>query len=268
MLKRIFIYTVILPFLMAGLYSCKTSKQLAYFKDLQDSALVSKISTLPYQPLTLQANDEVQVTISSTSPEASKFFNLVSASPSTSVDGSTASSQSQGLINLYGVSTTGFITLPVLGDIQAAGLTTEALKSAISEKLKKEYLKDAIVTTRLTNFKVTVIGEVGKPVVVPVNGQTINVIEAVSAAGDMTVYGIRKTVKVIRKLPDGTSEIATLDFNKTNVLKSPWFQLRQNDIVYVEPNRSKGILASRATIWVPILTSIIYTAAIIFTQNY
>ncbi len=267
MLKRIVNYAVILPILMVSLYSCKTSKQLAYFKDLRDTALVSKISTLPYEPLKLQANDEVQVTISSTSPEASKFFNLIATSPSTPVDGTASSTQSQGFINLYRVSITGFITLPVLGDILAAGLTTEELKSTISEKLREEYLKDPIVTTRLTNFKVTVIGEVGKPVVVPVNGQTINVIEAVGAAGDMTVYGIRKSVKVIRKLPDGTTEIAFLNFNKTNVLQSPWFQLRQNDIVYVEPNRSKGTLGSRATIWVPIITSIIYTAAIFITRN-
>lgn len=265
MLKRIFIYTVILLPSMAGLYSCKTSKQLSYFKDLRDTALVSKISTLPYEPLKLQANDEVQVTISSTSPEASQFFNLVAVTP-TSVDGTTSSNQSQGYINLYSVSTKGFITLPVLGNIQAAGLTTEELKSNISEKLK-EYLKDAIVTTRLTNFKVTVIGEVGKPVVIPVNGQTINVLEAVGAAGDMTVHGIRKNVKVIRKLPDGTTEVALLNFNKSNVLQSPWFQLKQNDIIYVEPDRSKGILGSSATVWVPIITSIIYTAAIFITRN-
>jgi polysaccharide export outer membrane protein len=148
----------------------------------------------------------------------------------------------------------------------AAGLTTEELKASISEKLK-EYLKDPIVTTRLTNFKVTVIGEVGKPVVVPVGGQTINVLEAIGAAGDMTVNGIRKNVKVIRKLPDGSTEVAVLNFNKTNVLQSPWFQLRQNDIVYVQPNKSKGILGSRASVWVPIITSIIYTAAIFITRN-
>ena len=84
-------------------------------------------------PLKLQANDDVQVTISSTSPEASQFFNLVAVTPSTSVDGTTTSSQSQGYINLYRVSASGSITMPVLGDIQAAGLTTEELKSNISE---------------------------------------------------------------------------------------------------------------------------------------
>jgi len=266
MLKKILIYTFIVLPSISGLYSCKTSKQLAYFKDLRDSSLVSKISTLPYEPLKLQANDEVQVTISSSAPEASQFFNLVAVTPSTSVDGTATVSQSQGYINLYRVSTKGFISMPVLGDIEAAGLTTEELKTTISGKLK-EYLKDAIVTTRLTNFKVTVIGEVDKPVIIPVNGQTINVLEAVGAAGDMTVHGIRKNVRVIRKLPDGSTEVAVLNFNKSNVLQSPWFQLKQNDIVYVQPNRSKALLGSRASVWVPIIASIIYTTAVFITTN-
>ena len=266
MLKKNFIYTFVILPAMVAMFSCSTSRQLPYFNDLQETSLVNKISTLPYEPLKLQANDEVQVTISSTSPEASQFFNLVAVTPSTSFDGTTTSSQSQGYLNLYRVSASGFITLPVLGDIQAAGLTTEELKSNISEKLK-EYLKDAVVTARLTNFKVTVIGEVGSPVVIPVNGQTINVLEAVGAAGDMTVFGIRKNVKVIRKLPDGTTEVALLNFNKANVLQSPWFQLKQNDIVYVQPNKSKGILGTKTSVWVPLVTSILYIAAIIITRG-
>ena len=83
----------------------------------------------------------------------------------------------------------------------------------------------------------------------------------------MTVYGIRKNVKVIRKLPDGTTEVALLNFNKANVLQSPWFQLKQNDIVYVQPNKSKGSLGTTTSVWVPIVTSILYIAAIIITRN-
>lgn len=247
------------------MFSCRTSKGLPYFKDLSENDPVSKIHTLPYEPLKLQTNDEVQVTISSTSPESSQFFNLIAIAPSNAINGE-SSSQSEGYINLYRVSEKGFITLPVLGDIKAEGLSTEELKSSISEKLK-EYLKDAVVTVRLTNFKVTVIGEVGRPVVIPVNGQTFNVLEAVGAAGDMTVFGIRKNVKVIRKLPDGNTEVALLNFNKSNVLQSHYFQLRQNDIVYVQPNRSKGILGTKATVWVPIVTSILSIAAIIIFRN-
>jgi polysaccharide export outer membrane protein len=266
MYKKNFLPILIPLFTVAFLYSCKTSRQLPYFTDLPGDAAVNKINTPPYKPLKLQANDEVQVTISSISPEASQFFNLMTVTPTAPVEGTIPPGQSQGFMNIYRVSDSGYLTLPVLGDIAAAGYTTEELKVIVGKKLL-DYLKDAVVTVRLTNFKVTVIGEVGRPIVIPVTGQTINVLEAVGAAGDLTVYGIRKNVKVIRKLPDGNTEIAVLNFNKSSVLQSPWFQLRQNDIVYIQPNRSKGILGTRTAIWAPIITSLVYIAAVIVTRN-
>ena len=265
MFKKIILYPVLL-LALAGLYSCQTSRQLPYFKDLPETVPVNKISSSPYQPLKLQANDEVQITISSPSPEASHFFNLASVTSSSTGSIGSLSTPSAGVVNLYHVSFNGIITLPVLGDINVAGLTTEEVKLVIMGKLK-DYLKDAIVTVNLTNFKVTVIGEVNRPVVIPVNGQTINVLEAVGASGDMTVFGIRKNVKIIRKLPDGTTEVAVLDFNKSDVMQSPYFQLKQNDIVYIQPNKNKGIQGTKSSIWIPIITTIISVAAIIITRN-
>jgi polysaccharide export outer membrane protein len=81
------------------------------------------------------------------------------------------------------------------------------------------------------------------------------------------VFGIRKNVKIIRKLPDGSTEVAILDFNKSNVMQSPYFQLKQNDIVYIQPNKSKGIQGTRSNIWIPIITTLISVAAIIITRN-
>lgn len=252
---------------VVSLYSCETSKQLPYFKDLPENQEVTKIATQPYEPLKLQGNDEIQVTISSSSAEASQFFNLMATSQPLTASSVSVPSQAQGFNNLYHVSTGGFITIPVLGDIKVIGLTTEQVKTDILDRLKG-YLKDPVVIVKLTNFKVTVIGEVNKPVIVPVNGQTINVLEAVGASGDMTVFGVRKSVKVIRKLPDGTTEIATLDFNKSSVMQSPYFQLKQNDIVYVQPNKSKGVLGTRSpTVWIPIVTTLLSVAAIIIASN-
>ena len=265
MLKKIILYSALLLG-AASFYSCQTSRQLPYFKDLPETVRVNKIATSPYEPLKLQANDEVQITISSPSAEASHFFNLVAISSSTSGGASSLSNPSQGSVNLYDVSFNGTVTMPVLGDFKVAGLTTEQVRSDVMERLK-EYLKDAVVTVTLTNFKVTVIGEVNRPVVIPVNGQTINVLEAVGASGDMTVFGIRKNVKIIRKLPDGSTEVAILDFNKSNVMQSPYFQLKQNDIVYIQPNKSKGIQGTRSNIWIPIVTTLISVAAIIITRN-
>ena len=262
--------TIILYFILilgiASLNSCQTSRQLPYFKDLSETVPVSKIATSPYQPLRLQANDEIQVTISSSSPEASHFFNLIATSQPISASSVTVATPSQGFNNLYHVSFGGGITIPVLGDIKVEGMTTEEVKADILQRLK-DYLKDPVVIVTLTNFKVTVIGEVNKPVVIPVNGQTINVLEAVGASGDMTVFGMRKNVKIIRKLPDGNTEVAILDFNNSSVMQSPYFQLKQNDIIYIQPNKNKGIQGTKSHIWIPIITTLVSVAAIIITRN-
>lgn len=242
--------------LLLFLTSCQTSKQLAYFKDLTDTAEVQTVNQHPYESLRLQGDDQVQVTISSTSPEASQYFNLMSAVPTSSIAGPTISQPSQNFLNIYTVSPKGFITLPVLGDIYVMGLTTEELKKTLGQKLLP-YLKDAVVSVRLTNFKVTVIGEVSRPVIVPVAGERINVLEAIGAAGDMTLFGQRYNVKVVRKNSDGNLDVAHLNFNSSKALQSPYFQLKQNDVVYVEPSKKKGLMAENLNIWIPVITSTI-----------
>lgn len=256
---------LLLP-LSFSIFSCQTSKQLTYFQDLSDTATLQTIPTTKTPPLQLQADDQVQLSISSPSAEASSFFNLMSASPNASSIGANSSLPSQSFINIYLVSNEGKITLPVLGDINAAGLTLEELRLQVIVALKP-YLTNPIVSTRLTNFKVTVIGEVNKPFTVPVNGEKINVLEAIGASGDMTVYGARGKVKVIRKLPDGNTEIARLDFNNSKTFQSPYFNLRQNDIVYVQPNKNKSFLANNTTFWASLVLSVASIVTIILTRN-
>jgi polysaccharide export outer membrane protein len=260
--------------------SCKISKQLPYFKDLSDSVAITKLATKSYQPLILQTDDEVQIIISNSSPEASQYFNMATPSPLNSTPGatlpgntvngvggsSTAAAANQNVMNIYRVSYSGNITLPILKEVKAAGLTTEELKAKILDLLQP-YLKDPVVIIKLTNFKVTVIGEVGRPVIVPVNGQTINVLEAIGAAGDMTAFGVRNNVRVIRKLPDGSTEVAVLNFNKSNTFQSPFFQLRQNDIVYITPNKNKSLASSQTAIWVSIFSTIATITVILITNS-
>lgn len=235
--KRLFRFAI----LFAGinwLMSCKTSKQLAYFQDLNDTSKIQTAVQYPYEPLTLKVDDQVQITISSTAPEAAQYFNLV-AGTTTSV---------------YTVSPNGNITLPVLGDIQVLDLTTQELKLKIADALKA-YLKDAVVGVMLINFKVTVIGEVGHPVTVNVKGERLDVLEAIGAAGDMTAFSNRYNVKVMRKAPGGI-QIAHLNFNNSKMLQSPFYQLRQNDVVYVEPNKDKGFKNERFAIIMPFIVSV------------
>jgi polysaccharide export outer membrane protein len=250
---------------LVGAVGCKTSKQLAYFQDLSDTSRVQVVNQYPFDPLRLLGDDQVQITISSTSPEASQYFNLMAATPVSSVAGANLGAPTQSFLNVYTVTPKGEITLPVLGDMKVAGLTTEELKRKISTALVP-YLKDAVVSVRLINFKVTVIGEVTRPITVPVNGERINVLEAIGAAGDMTVFGKRMNVKVVRRNADGNLDIAHLNFNSSSALKSPYFQLRQNDVVYVEPSKKKGVLGENLNIWVPVITSIASMVIVIFTR--
>ncbi|TXJ23449.1 MAG: polysaccharide export protein [Chitinophagaceae bacterium] len=246
-------------------FSCQTSKQLTYFQNISDTTAVQKISSAKAPPLTLQTDDQVQISISSPSPEASRFFNLMSANPSATATGNSSTQLNQSFINLYTVSNEGRITLPILGDVEVGSLTLEELRQKVIVALKP-YLTNPIVSAKLTNFKVTVIGEVNKPFTIPVNGEKINVLEAVGAAGDLTMYGARKKVRVIRKLTDGSTEIAKLDFNTTEVFQSPYFNLRQNDVVYIQPNRNKSFLANNTTFWASLVLGIASIVSILLTR--
>ena len=209
--------------IVVSLVGCKSSKQLAYFQDLNDTTKIQSAAQYPYEPLKIKVDDQLQISISSPGAEAAQDFNLV-AGTATSV---------------YIVSYSGNITLPVLGDMHVLDLTTEALKQKITDALKA-YLKDVVVVVNITNFKVTVMGEVGNPGPIKVIGEKMDVLEAIGIAGDMTPFSIRTNVKVMRKAPGGI-EVAHLNFNSSKMLQSPFYQLQQNDVVYVEPNKNKGI---------------------------
>jgi polysaccharide export outer membrane protein len=181
---------------------------------------------------------------------------------SVAVSGVAGVSAERTFQNVYAVASNGTITLPVLGDIQVAGLTTEELKQKLIKNLN-DYLKDPIVSVRITNFKVTVIGEVSRPVVIPVDGEKINVLQALGLAGDMTVYGTRATVKVMRNIND-SMQVAHLNFNSANqLLQSPFFQLHQNDVVYVTPVSNKGTRTENVAIWLPVILSILTTITLV-----
>lgn len=257
-ITRIALLLLMLSSLMT---SCINSKKLAYFQDLSDTSKVYNVGLYPSKPITFMPNDQLQIIISSQSPEASQFFNLMT---SVSTAGVAGLSTERSYQNIYTVSGDGNITMPVLGEIPCKGLSSDELKAVLKLKLK-DYLLDPIIGIRLTNFKVTVIGEVTRPVVVPVEGEKINVLQALGAAGDMSIYSNRYNVKVMRNIDD-TMQVASLDFNKSSFMKSPYFQLRQNDVIYVEPSKSKGLRSEGFAFWIPIVLSAI-TAISLFMSR-
>ncbi len=231
------------------LCSCKTGKQLAYFQDLNSvPGKAQEVRIAAESPLRLQANDQMQIVISSVSPEAAQLFNMIGAAVA-------AGTNSQIMQSVYTISPSGNVTIPGIGDVKVAGLTTDEAKIAIRDAVVP-YLKDAVVSASLINFRVTVMGEVARPITLQVAGERMNLLEALGMAGDLTVFAKRNTIKVIRKTSD-KAEVATLDLNSSDIMRSPYYNLKQNDIVYVEPVRRKGAQSQNLNIIIPIVTSFI-----------
>ncbi len=211
------------------LMGCSSHKTvLPYFTDLQ--ATEGVIETMEYTP-DIQPDDELMITINSSSPEATAHYNLPLSNPAVQSELKLATSPRQQTVS---VDPEGNITLPVFGKIHVAGMSTVALENKLTDMVRKD-VTDAIVRVQLVNFTVVVAGEVSKPQTIPVNRNRFSILDALGAAGDITPYGERSNVLVIRE-ENGKRTFARLDLNSSDVLTSPYFYLKQNDYVYVEPN--------------------------------
>ncbi len=213
--------------------SCINTKKVVYFDNLQDTSFISRLDAFDTP---IQSNDILSIAISSLSPEASAIFNTTNGSGTSTVNVSpTGSAQAPG----YLVSKEGYIQLPILGSIKAAGLTKLELKDYITKAiLDKKLLIDPIVNVRLLNFKVTVLGEVLRPTVVTAPNEKISLLEALGLAGDLTIYGKRENVLLIREL-NGKKQVRRIDLTSRNFFVSPYYYLQPNDIIYVEPTKAK-----------------------------
>ncbi|PVY38683.1 polysaccharide export outer membrane protein [Pontibacter virosus] len=179
----------------------------------------------------------LDISITSLSPESNVLFN----SGVIQVGGG-ASSSSTGKTSGYLVDRNGYVLIPVIGKVRIAGLTKQEAINDLALRLGK-YARDPIVDIKFMNFKITVIGEVNTPSTFNVTSDRINVLEALGLAGDMTPYGKRENVLIIRE-QSGERITTRIDLNKKEVLNSPFFYLQQNDIVYVEPDKVKAIQVS------------------------
>ena len=160
----------------------------------------------------------------------------------------------------------GQIDFPVLGRLKVGGLTKREAEGMIREKLLP-YLKETpIVTVRMTNYKISVIGEVNRPGTFTVSNEKINVLEALAMAGDMTVYGLRDNVKLIREDATGKRQIVELDLNDADLVMSPYYYMQQNDILYVTPNKAKAKnsdIGNSTTIWVSVTSILVSIASLV-----
>ena len=240
-----------------ALCSCTSTKKAVYFNNLQSKEFVDE-EVIPI----IQKNDLLSINVSSLNPEATIIFNTPNQPLISSSTGLIGSSQTTG----YLVNTSGEIIFPVLGKVKAAGLTQNELTHSLAKTLvDKKLLIDPIVNVRIINFKVTVVGEVNKPSVIPVPNEKISMIEAIGDAGDMTLYAQRDNVLLIR-VENGKRMTRRLNLNSPDFLSSPYYYLKNNDIVYIEPNKSRVANTSRTQQVLPIFISALSFLVIILDR--
>ena len=188
----------------------------------------------------IQPNDLLHIYIESSTPESAIQFNQ-ETNRITRLDGSNTSGVQMG----YLVNQEGDIVFPVLGRIHVAGMTQRDVATLIEQRLVNEgYIADPVVTVRLLNFKVSLLGEVAHPSQLHIDGERVTIFEALAMAGDVTIYGLRDNVTVVRE-ENGIRTIGQIDLTSKEVFNSPYYYLHQNDMVYVEPNRRKKRDATR-----------------------
>ncbi len=232
--------------------SCVSSRQAVYFNNVPDQSL----SINPDEEQKIVSNDILSITVTSLNPEASLIFNNSSLNNSTITPG-------------YLVDLDGFIQFPILGKLKVADLTKKQLTDILRISLiDKKLLVDPVVTIRYLNFRVTVLGEVLRPTVVIVPNEKISLLEALGMAGDLTIYARRDNVTLIRD-ENGKRLIKRINLNNGEIFNSPYYYLKSNDIIYVEPNKTKISSSTPLRQNLPIILSSLSLLAIIFTRiNY
>lgn len=224
-----------LPICILFLSSCNSSKNVTYFQDIP---LEQNISTVKSSDIKVMPKDLISIVVSSKNPELAALFNL----PKVSYQAGSATSNESTANQILGytVDSGGNIDFPVLGSIYVAGLSREQLASVIKERLVKENLvNDAVITVDFLNLKISVLGEVKNPGKYSIDRDQITLLEAISMAGDLTIYGKRNGIMVIREA-DGNRITYKMDLRSSETFSSPAYYLRQNDVIYVEPNNTRA----------------------------
>lgn len=242
--------------------SCANPKAATYFSDQKDAEIKSSNQSAK---VLIHSNDVLNINVTSMSTQPTNLFNISNISTN-----SNTSTSFPGLYNSqpagYLVDPEGYIKLPYLGRVKAAGLSSAELSDTITNGiLSRKLMIDPIVNVRLLNFKVTVLGEVGRPMVINVPNEKISILEAIGMAGDLTMFAKRDKVLLIRE-EDGKKITKRLDLNSSSMLTSPYYYLKSNDVIYVEPNNAKVASASRSRQILPVVFSALGFAVIILDR--
>lgn len=258
MLRTLILFFIVAQVVLLNL-SCTSTRKTVYFYNVQDTTFLQRGAEMQAP---IQENDILGISISSLNAEASAIFNPPNSNNSRSTTVTGSSSEPGG----YLVNSDGNIQLPVLGTIKAAGLTKKELGDNITNMiLSKKLLIDPLVEIRFLNFEVTVIGEVAHPTVITVPSEKISLLKAIGLAGDLTIYGKRENVLLIRE-ENGKKKTRHIDLNSSNFFNSPYYYLQPNDVIYVEPNKAKVASAGRSQQLLPVILSALSVVVIVLDR--
>lgn len=238
------------------LVSCGSAKNAVYFNDPSSFTFGNEVANL--EPI-IQSNDLLSIVVSSVNSEAADLFNA----SKNFADQSSTNSGNTTRVSGYLIDQDGFVNFPILGKIKAAGNTKKMLRDEITSLLvNKKLLLEPIVDIRYLNYRVSILGEVKNPSVLNVPSEKISLLEALGMAGDITIFGRRDNITLIRE-EDGVKRIRKIDLTTNEIFNSPYYYLQSNDIIYVQPNGAKVASSSGTKDWIPVVLSAISLAIII-----
>lgn len=256
------LFFIVFAVLCMTLGSCGSSKQIAYF---QNADSLSYAASKGLFDAKIMPKDLLTITVSTTDPKAATPFNL---SVTNTLNATGYLSTGAGSLQTYLVDNDGFINFPVVGQLKVGGMTKRQCENYIRDKILPYMSKteNPIVTVKMASFKVTVAGEVKAPGVFNVDQEKISMIEALARAGDLTIYGKRGNVLLIREDATGEKSVHRLNLNDANLINSPYYYLQQNDYLYVEPNSvqaKNSAIGSSTTIWISVVSILTSVASLV-----
>jgi len=259
-MKRIVFLKKIMPlFLVVFLFSCASKQDIVYYQNIDSIGQPERSNS--YE-ITVKPDDLLMIIVSAEDPEIAAPFNLTTVSVANSANPTGTGIQT---MQSYLVNAQGFIEFPVLGKLKVSGLTRTEIMHMLETKILG-YIKKPIINLRITNFKVSLQGEVNVPGIYSVPSERVTLIEALSEAKDLTIWGRRNNILIIREV-DGVKSYNRVDITKADFINSPFYYLAQNDVVYVEPNKSRvnaaavgantGVIISITSLFITVVTLII-----------
>jgi polysaccharide biosynthesis/export protein len=236
--KSLLLSFLVIAILSLSISSCRTER-IAMLKDIPDTASVRYVPLPGYTAPVVRPDDILNIVIQTLDPQANNILNegnLPINSGAVS-GGAGASGGQQAVIAGYLVTKEGYVRMPYVGNVKVAGLTTEAVRDTVAARISY-YFKDPVVNVRFANFKVSVMGEVKNPATYLIPNEKPTLMDALSLAGDLTIYGRRDNTMLIRD-NEGKKEITRFNLDSSKTISSKYFYLRPNDVIYVEASPSK-----------------------------